>query len=243
MDMDMGMMNMLPAWWTPAAWIYLITSGISASFLAYDIYGRRQHPQIPAMKPVWPVSALFLGPLAILLYARWGRERRPAEGPARHSSMTRILLALLPGAAASTVAHLIGVPLVFSAGWTIAGEALWAVALFILILATLMLFMFEAAAASGERAHRLATLFLGAFVTVLAFDVGMVGWMLYLHGTGLMQPITDVVFTAQMQVGMLLGMLTAFPVASWLIPKPATSSNAALGSAAGTEPTVPPGRR
>lgn len=234
--MDMSMMNMPPAWWAPAAWIYLITSVLSAGLLAYDIYGRRHLLRVPAMKAVWPVSALFLGPLAMLLYARWGRLRM--EDPARHSRMTWILLALLPGAAASTVAHLIGVPVVFGAGWTIAGETLWAVALFILILATLMLFMFEAAAASGERANRLVGLFLGAFFTVLAFDVGMVGWMLYLHGNGLMQPITDVVFTAQMQIGMLLGMLTALPIAAWLTPRAAASAGAMLNPGPEMQSTV-----
>ncbi len=219
MDMDMDMMNTLPAWWTPAAWIYLLACVISAAMLSYEIYGRRPPQQIPAMKPVWPISALFLGPLTLLLYARWGRAQRQNDTAPRPTKMTWLLMALLPGAAASTVAHLIGVPLVFSAGWTIAGEALWAVALFILILATVMLFVFEAAAASGQRVNRPVGLFLGAFMTVLAFDVGMVGWMLYLHGGGLMQPITNVVFTAQMQIGMLLGMLTALPIAGWLTPK------------------------
>ncbi|ACO48246.1 DUF4396 domain-containing protein [Deinococcus deserti] len=224
MDMDMSAMNMLPDWWTPAAWIYLIASVISAGFLAYDLYVRRRRLHVPAMRPVWVVSALFLGPLAILLYARWGLEL--ADGRAGSTRMAWILLALLPGAAASTVAHLIGVPVVFGAGWTIAGDALWAVALFILILATLLLFMFDTAAATGERANHLVRLFLGAFFTVLAFDIGMVGWMLYLHGNGLMQPITDVVFTTQMQIGMLLGMLTALPVAAWLTPKPASGPQA-----------------
>ncbi|PTA66765.1 DUF4396 domain-containing protein [Deinococcus arcticus] len=224
--MDMDMMSMMPAWWTPAAWMYLVTSLISAGLLAYGIYGRRHPQQVRALKPVWPVSALFLGPLALVLYARWGRVRAQG-GSSQRNRVTWLLLALLPGAAASTVAHLIGVPVVFGAGWTIAGETLWAVALFILVLATLMLFMFEVAAASGERAHGLVKLFLGAFFTVLAFDVGMVGWMLYLHGNSLMQPITDVVFTAQMQIGMLLGMVTALPLALWLTPQPV---------AAGSEP-------
>ncbi|UQN08051.1 DUF4396 domain-containing protein [Deinococcus sp. QL22] len=219
MDMDMDMMNTSPAWWTPAAWIYLLACVISAALLSYEIYGRRQPQQVPAMKPVWPISALFLGPLTLLLYARWGRAHRQNDTAPRPAKMTWLLMALLPGAAASTVAHLIGVPLVFGAGWTIAGEALWAVALFILILATVMLFVFEAAAAAGQRVSRPVGLFLGAFMTVLAFDVGMVGWMLYLHSGGLMQPITHVVFTAQMQIGMLLGMLTALPIAGWLTPK------------------------
>ncbi|MBZ9715692.1 DUF4396 domain-containing protein [Deinococcus multiflagellatus] len=238
--MDMEMMSALPAWWAPAAWSYLIACIVSAVILAYDIYGRRQHQQVLAMKTVWPVSALFLGPLTLLLYARWGRAHGQNNTAGRASRMTWLLMALLPGAAASTVAHLIGVPLVFSAGWTIAGEALWAVALFILIVATLLLLWFEVLAASRQRAARPAALFLGALVTVLAFDVGMVGWMLYLHGNSLMQPITDVVFTAQMQIGMLLGMLTALPVAAWLTPK---SAGTTLNSGPELQPAVQPRHR
>ncbi|CAM3384018.1 DUF4396 domain-containing protein [Deinococcus saxicola] len=209
----MDMTTMIPAWLTPLAWTYVLASVLTAVFLTYIVAARRPRS---ALDWVWPLSALFLGPAALAPYARWGR----APGSTPRSAGAPFAVALLSGAAASTIAHLIGVPVVFGAGWTIAGQALWAVALFILILATALLFLAEYATSAGHRSSVLAspsagTLLLATFVTVLAFDIGMVGWMLYLHTNQLMAPITDVVFVFQMQVGMILGMLTAAPVVAW----------------------------
>ena len=225
MNMDMG--SSLPAWLTPVAWIYLLVCLVSAGILVYTVYGRGRKPQDRVMAPIWPISALFLGPIALLLFARWGQghERSGAAGDRVSLGIgPLIVMALLPGAAASTLAHLVGVPVVFGAGWTIAGLALWAVALFIAILATALLFAFEYLVLSTTRRTRptgrqTATLFLGSLVTVLAFDIGMVGWMLFLNSTDTMKPTTDVVFTLQMQVGMVLGMLTAAPIAAWLVAR------------------------
>ena len=225
MNMEMG--SSVPAWWTPVAWTYLLVCLVSAAVLVYQVYGRGQKPQDRVMAPIWPISALFLGPIAFLLYARWGQGQSgavPMVGRAPLGTGALIVMALLPGAAASTLAHLVGVPVVFGAGWTIAGLALWAVALFILVLATALLFVFEYLALSQARLERptgrqTASLFLGSLFTVLAFDLGMVGWMLFLFTTDTMKPTTNVVFTLQMQVGMVLGMLTAAPIAAWLVTK------------------------
>ena len=153
MKMEMG--TSVPAWWTPVAWIYLLVCLVSAAVLVYRVYGRGQKPQDRVMAPIWPISALFLGPLALLLYARWGQgQSGSAVGRVPLGTGALIVMALLPGAAASTLAHLVGVPVVFGAGWTIAGLALWAVALFILVLATALLFVFEYLALSQARQDR-----------------------------------------------------------------------------------------
>ena len=173
MNMDMG--SSLPAWLTPVAWIYLLVCLVSAGILVYTVYGRGRKPQDRVMAPIWPISALFLGPIALLLFARWGQghERSGAAGDRVSLGIgPLIVMALLPGAAASTLAHLVGVPVVFGAGWTIAGLALWAVALFIAILATALLFAFEYLVLSTTRRTRptgrqTATLFLGSLVTVV----------------------------------------------------------------------------
>ena len=225
MNMEMG--TSIPAWWTPVAWIYLLVCLVSAAVLVYRVYGRGQKPHNRVMAPIWPISALFLGPVALLLHARWGQgeeQSGSAGGRVPLGTGALIVMALLPGAAASTLAHLVGVPVVFGAGWTIAGLSLWAVALFIAVLATVLLFVFEYLALSQVRqepptGRQTATLLLGSLFTVLAFDLGMVGWMLFLHTTDTMKPTTDVVFTLQMQVGMVLGMLTAAPIAAWLVAK------------------------
>jgi hypothetical protein len=58
------------------------------------------------------VSALYLGPIAVWLYRQWGRR---SEAPT-------VAVTGLAGGAASTLAHLVGVPLVIASGLTIAAS-------------------------------------------------------------------------------------------------------------------------
>ncbi len=150
---------------------------------------------------MWPVSALYLGPLALWLYRRWGRT---SEAPSTAATG-------LAGGAASTLAHLVGVPLVIASGVTIAGINLWVMILVIAVLATALLAVLEAAAG-----HPLARAAVLASVTVLAFDVGMGGWMLLLHFSENMPAASTMAFWFLMQLGVVLGTLTALPVVRWL---------------------------
>lgn len=154
------------------------------------------------MELVWPLAALSLGPLALALYTRFGRAR------SSRSTSVDVATGGLPGGVASAVAHVIGVPLVVLSGLTIAGLELWAM---IAVLATALLFAWEFFVSTvpgrGLPARRgLRVALLVAVVTVLAFDVGMGGWMLLLHfGLEFMPPASDVAFVFLMQVGLILG--------------------------------------
>ncbi len=79
--------------------------------------------------------------------------------------------------------------------------------LVIAVLATALLAAFEAVAGRGWG----AALALG-LLTVLAFDVGMGGWMLLLHYTESMPAASHIAFWFLMQVGIVLGTMTALPV-------------------------------
>lgn len=164
------------------------------------------------MAAIWPLSALYLGPLAIVLQRRDARRRATATG-------TEAGLALgLQGGVASGLAHIVGVPIVVLTGLTIAGLDMWAMVAIITVLATIILVLFELAVVAspvGQKAtaRRLRTAATIALVTVVAFDVGMLGWMLVLHYSENMPMATDVRFTFLMQIGLVLGTLTAAPIA------------------------------
>ncbi|MGB3769765.1 MAG: DUF4396 domain-containing protein [Rhodococcus sp. (in: high G+C Gram-positive bacteria)] len=123
----------------------------------------------------------------------------------------------LPGGSASAAAHLIGVPLVVASGLTIAGIDLWVMIIVIAVLATAMLYVYERTAitptvgAQDIRRRSVAAALGVAALTVLAFDLGMGGWMLLLHFTETMPPATDAAFWMLMQVGIVLGVITGFP--------------------------------
>ena len=54
-------------------------------------------------------------------------------------------------------------------------------------------------------------------LTVVAFDLGMGGWMLLLHFNGLLPPVSSVSFLFLMQVGILLGFITGLPAVALLL--------------------------
>ncbi len=136
----------LPGWLTPLAWLFVVLAGVAAVAVAADIYGRGRRQPVRAMEPVWVLSALWLGPLALPLYARIGRPsgtwRQRTAGPAGDLPGAAARGGL-PGGAASLVAHVIGVPLVLATGLTIGGLDLYAMILLIAVLATALLFGFE----------------------------------------------------------------------------------------------------
>ena len=226
--MDMGAMEpMIPMWLTVVSWIFVGIAVLCAAALLYDIYGRGYRQSTSVMEAVWPITALYLGPLALWAYNRWGRPRsekwQKEHGGAPDKSLSAAAATGgTPGGAASAVGHVLGVPLVVFLGLAIAGDALWAMILVIAVIATLLLFVFEyffstvptRGLPSGQG---LGVALLIALVTVLAFDVGMGGWMLVMHFLLFMPPLTDVTFLFLMQVGLILGFLTGYPAVLWLI--------------------------
>lgn len=213
MDME-EMGSGLPTWLTTLSWLWIVAAIISAAVVAFDVYGRGNHPQRPVLAAIWPLSALYLGPLAIVLQRRNAHHRQATSA----SPETQSGLALgLQGGVASGLAHIVGVPIVVLTGLTIAGLDMWAMVAIITILATIMLVLFELAVVASPAdqqasATRLRSAAAIALVTVVAFDVGMLGWMLVLHYSENMPMATDVRFTFLMQIGLVLGTLTAAPI-------------------------------
>lgn len=220
MDMDMG--SALPEWVAPVATAYLAISLLSALVIAADIYGRgRRHPTALS-EVVWVGSALYLGPVAIWLHRSRGQagEARRVDPRAAHLTSDGVA-ALLPGGSASAIAHVVAVPAVAAAGWTIAGLSMWPMIIVIAVLAIVMVAVYEVgssrAEASGGRGPSVGAALFAAVVTVAAFDVGMVGWMLFLHLNDAMPGAGDVAFWFLMQVGVVVGLATGYPAVRWLV--------------------------
>ncbi len=218
------MRSAVPDWLTPVAWTYITLSLLSTAIIAADIYMLRRRHLGVAAEGVWITSALYLGPFAVAAYLRRGRaDATSTTGPAGTAGRGQgTAVAVLPGGGASAVAHLIAVPLVVAVGWTIAGLAMWPMILVIAVLAILMLAVYERVASRDPRTGRTGGISVGsalaaAVVTVAAFDIGMVGWMLLLHVNDLMPPVTDGTFWFLMQVGVVVGLLTGYPAVRWLL--------------------------
>ncbi|MCD2191518.1 DUF4396 domain-containing protein [Actinomycetospora soli] len=224
----------LPAWVSPVAWTYLVLAALSAIAIAIDVFlgGHRQPSR--AMEIVWPVTALYLGPFALWAYARWARPASdalssPVQDDTRSATPPKLAFGL-PGGAASVIAHFLGVPLVVLTGWTIAGLDMWAMIAVIAVIALVLLFSFEYSSRAAASAHLGTGSSVGlqraavvAAVTIVAFDLGMVGWMVVLHLGSLMPPVDDASFVFLMQIGVVVGLATAYPVVSRLARRAETA--------------------
>ncbi len=223
-------MGATPGWLTAISWVFVTLAVVSAAAVVYDLYGRGYRQRSRPMELVWPLAALATGPLALTLYYRFGRPRSEKWQREQDTSDEGGLTATaatgnLPGGVASAVAHVIGVPLVVASGLTIAGLDLWAMIAVITVVATALLFAWEYFVSTVPKRgltsrQGLTVALLVAFVTVLAFDVGMLGWMLLLaFGVEFMPPPSDIAFVFLMQIGVILGFLTGYPMVAWLLSR------------------------
>ena len=222
--MNMPMGSALPGWVTPVAWTYIAVSMLSAALIAADVYALNRRHRSTTSELVWITSALYLGPFAIPAYLRKGRAGTTSGTAEGTIAGTGAAVATLPGGGASAVAHLIAVPLVVAVGWTIAGMAMWPMIIVIAVLAIAMLAVYERAASRvGHSAARQGLTVGGALfaavVTVVAFDIGMVGWMLVLHFNDMMPAVTEGTFWVLMQLGVIVGLATGYPAVKWLLSR------------------------
>ena len=199
----------LPAWLTTLSWVWIATAAISAIWISRDIFVKDHRQPNKALDLIWPLAALYLGPLAVPVYNRFGR--------ARDEDLTATAVRSgLPGGVSSGLAHVVAVPFVVATGLTIANVDMWAMVAIITVLATAGIFAFEylVFTSRDRRVPGLAGLrpaLVVSLVTVIAFDLGMLGWMMILYYSENMPAAGDVRFTFLMQVGLILGTLTVYP--------------------------------
>ncbi len=212
MDMDMATP---PTWFTVVSLIFVGIGFLSAGVILYDIFSRGYRQRTRAMEVVWPITAIYFGPLALLAYYRWGRPQSPEwQGEPSEGGFLSVsaVTETIPGGAASFLGHLVAVPLVILLGLTIAGSDLWPMIILIALLALPLLFAFE----YFSLGKGLGVALLTAAMAIVAFDVGMGAAMIFVHFV-LMFPPTTVAFWFVMQIGLILGFATAYPVVLWLV--------------------------
>jgi hypothetical protein len=95
---------MPPVWLTVIAWIWMSIAFITSGVIAFDIFVQGHRQQMGVMDAVYPITALYLGPLALALYWRWGRNpagRRRGRIPRRRAAATHQITAMPDMAVAS----------------------------------------------------------------------------------------------------------------------------------------------
>ncbi len=215
-------------WLTVISGIALGLAFLSAGFIFYDVFVRGYRQHIWVMEAVWPLTAFYLGPLALWAYYRWGRPQshkwQEEHGePTEKSFFATAAVGANHCGAACTIAHFVGVWSVFLLGLTIAGITLWPMMIVIFALTFVLM-------AASEYPHRLMSGFSRgkglkeslktSAVVSTAYEFGMFGWMaimqLVLFPIGNLPPIT-LAYWALMQIGFIIGLLTLYPVEWWLL--------------------------
>jgi|SRR5215468_1939830 len=220
---------MPPTWLTVLAWISLATASVCAGLIVADIFvrGYRQHVWI--MDVVWPLTALYSGPLGLLAYRRWGRLHSPRyrdeTGDRRHSPFSvSVGISDTHCGAGCALGDVIGEWVLFALGATIAGAALWPEYMADFALAFIFGIAFQYFAIMQTRHLRRRDGVVAALksdtVSVITFEIGLFGWMALMFFVFFTDPRLTPAHAAYwflMQIGMILGFLTSYPANSWLI--------------------------
>lgn len=219
----------VPTWLTVISWIFLGLGLLSAALVVADIYRRGYRQDLKVMEAVWPLTALYAGPLAVAAWVRWGRPMSRRQmmthgGMPPRPYWATVAVGATHCGSGCVLGDLIAEWAVFAAGWQLAGQALPAEYSFDYVLALSWGILFQYFAIVPVRHVALGEgLKLAAradFLALTAFEVGLFGWMAIIQlvlFTSPHLPTDSAAFWFLMQVGMLAGYATSYPMNWWLI--------------------------
>lgn len=220
---------MPPTWLTVIAWVSLAVAFLTAGLILYDIYGRGYRQKMAVMEAVWPVTALYFGPLAWWGYRRWGRlnsprHQRQTGAKPEYGERVAVSIGVSHCGAGCTLGDIVGAWVVFAVGWKLLGLALPGeyIADFTLAFALGIAFQYFSIAPMrglGLRGGIVAALKADT-LSLTAFEVGLFGWMALIQLVFFTAPHLEpdhAAYWLLMQVGMVLGFATAYPINVWLI--------------------------
>jgi hypothetical protein len=225
----------MPTWLTVIASICLAGAAASALFIAADILsGRRQAMWI--MDVVWPVTALWSGPLGLWAYLRWGRAgtaqaaseaRRRGEEPPRKRQPFPVLVAKGTTHCGSgcTLGDIVAEGLAAAVPFTLFGHRLFGRWVYAYAAAYVLGIAFQYFTIAPMRGLSVKDGLIAAIkadtLSLTAWQVGMFGWMALARFAlfGREIPRSSPVFWFMMQIAMFLGFATSYPVNWWLLRK------------------------
>jgi hypothetical protein len=222
---------MAPTWLTVVAWCALIIAFGCAAVILFDIYGRGYRQRMGVMEAVWPVSALYFGPVALWMYYRFGRpnSRRwltenHRDSPPEKPQWATTAIGVSHCGAGCTLGDIIAEFAIFALGLQLLGSALLPeyIGDYVAALALGILFQYFAIAPMRGLSFRkgIVAAAKADVLSLTAFEVGLFGWMavmsLILFRSPPLHPDTAA-YWFLMQIGMIIGFGTAWPVNAWLI--------------------------
>lgn len=216
-------MPLYPGWLDVLAWASLSLASLCALMIVIDYTRHRQHMWI--MYAVWPVTALYLGPVALAVYYRLRPHKAKQEIKPSGADPTplQITAAVYHCGAGCTLGDIAGSWTIFMLGLTFAGTLFQTELVIDFIFAFVLGIFFQYFTIAPMRGLGFAGGLLAALradtASLIAFEIGLFGWMALSRFVFFQAEIhpTSPVHWFMMQIGMVLGFLTAYPVNKWLI--------------------------
>lgn len=235
---------MFPAWFHTLAITALLLGAICAVLVLFDVL---RHPQkMMVMNVVWPVTALFGTVLTAWGYYSFGRDssleamqsaRSAHRKMPSHSQPYPVLVAkgalhcgagcMIGDVIAEWLAFLVPTVAVWFGWHSLFDEKTFAVWVLDFVFAFALGIAFQYFAIAPMRGLSLGKGIVAALkadaLSLTAWQVGMYGFMafaqfyLYRHAFGHLAEVDTPEFWFAMQVSMMAGFLTAYPVNWWLI--------------------------
>ena len=225
----------MPLWLTVLSIVSLSLGVLCAVIIVVDIaQGNRQHMWI--MEVVWPVTALYAGPVALYAYYKIGRlstrrtmhQAKEAGGkpPAKKKSFRQgVALGATHCGSGCALGDVIAEWLIFALPFTVFGKKIFAAWLLDYGFAFALGIAFQYFTIAPMRGLSFGQGLLAALkadsLSLTAWQIGMYGWMAIATFAvfGRELEATDPVFRFMMQIAMWFGFLTSYPVNWWLLRK------------------------
>lgn len=215
----------MPEWLDILSWVAVGLGLATAAAIAFDV---ARHPQrMRIMNVVWPVTGLYFPVIGWWLYAGMGRPMSAdvPETTGQKPLWKSIFLSATHCGSGCVLGDIIGAPIVFATGLSIAGERRYGEYVVEFAIAYLFGIAFQYFPIRAMRQVAPYEAVLDAVkadtLSLTAFEVGMFGWMAIVHSFlfTVHQPgVPTIVFWFMMQIGMVCGFATTYP-ANWLLVK------------------------
>jgi len=213
---------------TAVSWVSLGVAFICAGIVLYDMFAKGYRQKMFIMQWVWPITCLYAGPLALWFYYKYGRRSSPKWQKAHkedgeYGEMVSTSIGASHCGAGCTLGDIIGANIVFLLGLQIAGMALWSEYIINFSLAFILGIAFQYYSIAPMRGLGFKQGIIAALkadtLSLIAFEVGVFGFMAVMQFVLFPSGIhpNEAAYWFLMQIAMILGFVTSYPVNVWLI--------------------------
>lgn len=235
----MEMHSVPPSWLEIIGWISLVVAFASLLIILFDIYkrGHRQHMKI--MEAVYAITALYFGPFALWFYYKYGRATsiETMRGQ-QHGAQSNDVIhwyqtaeSVFHCGAGCTLGDIVGGWIVFALGLTIAGHSMYVDFIFDFVLAWSLGIIFQYFTIVPMRPglgklEGLRQAITADTLSIISFQVGLFVGMFIYQMLIFQYPLakTTSSYWLLMQLSMILGFFTAYPV-NYLLVKSGIKEN------------------